>query len=112
MIAGHTHQERSLARTRGPGIYFNSGTWVAVMQFTDEQLSSTEKFAALFTALRNARTIADLETFPGLVERRPAAVCITKEGGTVLARLQRVSLVQGNIQLSDVAAKTEGTKNG
>jgi UDP-2,3-diacylglucosamine pyrophosphatase LpxH len=108
VITGHTHQERSLARSRGRGAYFNSGTWVALMHFTDKQLSSDSEFKGVYETLKNARTIADLERLPGLVERKPAVVSITQENGAVRAQLQRVSLAKGAIRLKDVGAGAGG----
>ena len=108
LISGHTHQERKLARSRGRGAYFNSGTWVGLMHFTDGQLSSSSEFKKVYETLKSARTIADLEKFPGLVERKPAVVSITNEGGAVKAQLRRVSLVAGMANLTEVEAAAGG----
>ena len=108
LITGHTHQERRLIRSRGRGAYFNSGTWVALMHFTPDQLSSEKNFADVFRVLRDSRTIAELERYPGLVERKPAAVSIAKENGIVRAQLRRVSLANNAVVLTDVDAGTGG----
>jgi UDP-2,3-diacylglucosamine pyrophosphatase LpxH len=103
VITGHTHQERVLARSRGRGMYFNTGTWVALMNFSEKQLFSATEFASLFTVLESSRTIAALELYPGLVERKPAVVCITQEGGVVQALLKRVTLPgDGVLSLTEV----------
>ena len=70
VITGHTHQERKLARSKGRGMYFNSGTWVALLRLEEKQLSSESLFESVFAALKSSRTIADLEQYPGVVERR------------------------------------------
>jgi UDP-2,3-diacylglucosamine pyrophosphatase LpxH len=108
LITGHTHQERSLGRSRGRGAYFNSGTWVALMHFTADQLSSDKKFEDVFKVLRDSRTIAELERYPGLVERKPAAVSITLESNVVKAQLRRVSLANNQVVLTDVDSGTGG----
>jgi UDP-2,3-diacylglucosamine pyrophosphatase LpxH len=102
VVAGHTHQERKLARSKGRGEYFNSGTWVALMNLTERQLSSASEFQSVFTVLSNSRTMAQLEQHPGLVERKPATVAITQENGLVRAQLSRVSLANGVLALTEV----------
>jgi hypothetical protein len=109
VIAGHTHQERIVPRGRGRGTYFNSGTWVALMRFTDSQLSSDAEFKGVFENLKSSRTIAEIEQHAGLIERKPAVVSITQVSGAVRAQLQRVSLAQGRIDLKDVGAEAGGS---
>jgi UDP-2,3-diacylglucosamine pyrophosphatase LpxH len=102
VVAGHTHLERRLGRSKGRGMYFNSGTWVGLMNITEAQLSSEIEFKNVFDTLSSSRTIADLEGQPGLVIRKPAVVSITRVEGTVKARLQRVSVDCGELYLEDV----------
>jgi len=108
VIAGHTHQERKLARFKGRGMYFNSGTWAALMNFSEKQLSSPSEFKSVFDAMQNARTIQDLEQNPGLVARKPAVVSVTQESGVVQAKLQRVTLVNGALSLAEVQGEAGG----
>lgn len=106
VITGHTHQERALGRSKGRGMYFNSGTWVALMSFSEKQLSSPSEFETVFKTLQNSRTIQDLEKYPGLVTRKPAVVSITQENGMVRAQLQRVNLVNGALSLTEVQGES------
>ena len=67
ILAGHTHLERALARGKGRGWYFNSGTWARLIKLEKDVLSEKDKFADVYTAL-TAGTIAALEKF--VVDRR------------------------------------------
>ncbi len=60
LIAGHTHLERSLKRRRGPGYYFNSGTWVRLVEIPPPLLTSDAAFAPALAALEEG-TLAALE---------------------------------------------------
>jgi hypothetical protein len=91
-------------------MYFNSRTWVALINLTQQQLSSSVEFQSLFTALEQSRTIAQLEQHPGLVQRKPAVVSITQKDGLVMAHLQRVALsTNGALVLSEVPDEPEGS---
>ncbi len=108
LITGHTHQERKPGRTNGRGVYFNSGTWAALMNFTGTQLSSDSEFKVIFDKLKSSRTIAQLEQLPGLVLRKPAVVAVNEESGAVGAQLQRVALVNGILNLTEVQGEAGG----
>jgi UDP-2,3-diacylglucosamine pyrophosphatase LpxH len=53
LIAGHTHLERSLPRRNGPGHYFNSGTWIKLVQIPAEALQSDQAFEPVRLALED-----------------------------------------------------------
>lgn len=91
LVAGHTHLERSLQRKRGAGHYFNSGTWVQLIQLMPEQLEDRQRFAPVLAAFREG-TLAALDAAK-LVLRRPTVVAIrAEEGGIrgVLAHAERM----------------------
>jgi hypothetical protein len=87
IIAGHTHLERRIPRTRGAGVYFNSGTWIRLIQIHEESLSTPDAFEPLYQALSSGR-LADLDAAPGLVVQRRTVVSIWSEGGEVHGELR------------------------
>ena len=54
LLAGHTHLERSLARSRGRGHYFNSGTWARLIRIEPDLRRDEAAFEALFRLLDRA----------------------------------------------------------
>jgi len=50
VIAGHTHLRRAIHRRRANGYYFNSGTWIRLIQLRDEVLDDAEQFARVWAA--------------------------------------------------------------
>lgn len=96
IIAGHTHLERSIPRSSGRGTYFNSGTWVGLMQLTEDQLSSPAAFQPVFNRIKTASTVASLGD---LVQHRPAVVSIRRDAGVARGLLQRVRLEGGVLTL-------------
>jgi UDP-2,3-diacylglucosamine pyrophosphatase LpxH len=87
IIAGHTHLERRLPRTRGNGVYFNSGTWIRLIQIHEESLSTPDAFEPLYQTLSSGR-LADLDAAPGLVVQRRTVVSIWSEDGQVHGELR------------------------
>ena len=87
IVAGHTHLERQLPRKRGSGVYFNSGTWIRLIQIQSEQLESLPAFKPLYEALSSGR-LADLDAMTGLVLQRRTVVSIWVEGGDVHGELR------------------------
>jgi hypothetical protein len=96
VIAGHTHLARVVGRSKGKGLYFNSGTWASLMKLTAEQLKSAQTFKPVFDRLSKASSIPDLGN---LVMRRPTAVTVVKGGAGARASLDEVSLMKGKIAL-------------
>ena len=73
IVTGHTHLERALPRANGGGYYYNSGTWVRLIQLTAQWLGTANGFLPAFNAFEAAQMTA-LDALPGLVLRRPAVV--------------------------------------
>ena len=90
LVAGHTHLERALRRFISKSFYYNTGTWVRLMGFSEAHLGSEETFREVFNALK-AGTMAALDQVPGLVLRKPAVVSIRQQGDVVYGEMSRVS---------------------
>jgi UDP-2,3-diacylglucosamine pyrophosphatase LpxH len=90
LLAGHTHLERSISRKHGPGHYFNTGTWVRLIQLDQPALQDAAQFGSLFQAFK-AGTMAALDGEQGLVLRYPAVASIWSEGPLVQSELRRVN---------------------
>jgi UDP-2,3-diacylglucosamine pyrophosphatase LpxH len=99
VIAGHTHLARVVGR-QSKGVYYNSGTWASLMRLRPEQLKSADAFKPVFEALRDARTIQELEE-QDLVLRRPTVVRVGARNGKVEHGLHTVALVDEQITLSE-----------
>jgi len=88
IVAGHTHLERRVPRKRGDGVYFNSGTWIRLIQIREETLASPAAFEPVFQAIAKG-TLADLDAAPNLVQQRRTVVSIWTEPGQVHGELRR-----------------------
>lgn len=75
VTAGHTHLQRAIPRTNGHGFYYNSGTWVRLIQITNSMLSSTASFQPVFESLQHGSMMV-LDSHPDLVKLVPTAVYI------------------------------------
>lgn len=93
IVAGHTHLERRLPRKRGEGVYFNSGTWIRLIQIHEEQLSDPTTFAPVFEALSRG-TLAALDRSQDLVKQRRTVVAIWAEDGHVHGELRHALAVE------------------
>ena len=89
LLTGHTHLARSLARTRGNGHYFNSGTWARLMRLAPEVRRDKQRFKQWFELLGRGR-MADLDAAPGVVMRLNTVIKIWADGGATHAELQQV----------------------
>lgn len=101
IIAGHTHLERALNRARGNGYYYNSGTWVRLIQIASETLDSAATFDSIYNALK-AGTLSALDATMGLVQRKPAVVSVWQDGSTTRAELRHVRIDDGAAVLDPV----------
>lgn len=79
VVAGHTHLERAMRRTNGPGCYFNSGTWARLIRITPDVRGNADSFAQVFTALKGG-TMARLDQLPGLVVKTCTVVAVWRDG--------------------------------
>lgn len=86
VVAGHTHLARRLARRRAPGFYFNSGTWIRLIQLTPTMLTP-EGFRPVYEAMR-AGSLEALDAIPDLVLQRRTVVSIWAEGDEVVGELR------------------------
>src|SRR5262249_10965335 len=122
LIAGHTHLERSLPRSRGRGHYFNSGTWARLICIEPAVRQDPAAFERLFRLLdggtmemldRARVSVGGREREIGL--RRDTVVVIEKQeapAAGVRASLQHVlpASASSPIRLTPAAAAawTEG----
>ena len=98
VVAGHTHLARALKRKRGPGYYFNSGTWVRLIRLDDAMLTDDAAFAPVFQAFRG-QTLEALDAVEKLVSRKPTVVSIAAEGDAVVGALHRAVAAPGGVEL-------------
>lgn len=87
IVTGHTHLERRIRRKRAMGVYFNSGTWIRLIQLRPEMLASREAFAPVYKALSEG-AISDLDDTPGLVIARRTVVSIWVDDASVRGELR------------------------
>lgn len=109
IVAGHTHLERSLPRYRGAGHYFNSGTWVQLIQLTPAQLADSQSFAPVLAAFRQG-TLAALDAAK-LVLRRPTVVALRAVQGGARGVLAHARL-DGEVARLEEIPGTERTLRG
>lgn len=107
VVTGHTHLRRALRRPTGQGFYYNSGTWVRLMQISPTYLRSTEAFKPVFDAM-NGRSIQALDEFQEpkpLVLLQPTAVRIAQANGRVES-----ALVEATANGAEPFVELPGTK--
>ncbi|MDQ4141218.1 MAG: metallophosphoesterase [Bacteroidota bacterium] len=99
IIAGHTHLERALPRQKQKGWYYNSGTWVQLIQLEKEVLQNKITFGQAFNAFKTGT----MEALQPYLQKRLTVVAITYNGHTTLGQLQHVQLdTAGNLVLTSV----------
>jgi hypothetical protein len=92
IVTGHTHLERAIKMDTGR-YYFNCGTWIRLLQFTQEMLKDTASFKPVYEVLANGSMAAiDNAKFgdKAFVMDQTSAVSIKEEGGKVVGRLTHV----------------------
>jgi UDP-2,3-diacylglucosamine pyrophosphatase LpxH len=109
ILAGNTHLERALRRRKTNGLYFNSGTWVRLIKLEPNVLADQAEFNKVYGALA-AGTMEELDTFPGLVLRRPTVVAIRASGAGTRGELMRWSTVDGKLALDPIHPQAGMTK--
>jgi len=57
IVTGHTHLERAIKMDSGR-YYFNCGTWIRLLQFTQEMLNDTDSFKPVYDVLTNGTMAA------------------------------------------------------
>ncbi|HEV2131406.1 MAG TPA: hypothetical protein VGR27_09910, partial [Longimicrobiaceae bacterium] len=103
LLTGHTHLARAMPRKQARGYYFNSGTWVRLIQLTREMLEDRARFAEVFKAFEGG-TMQALDAFPDLVMRRPGVVAIWSDGAGTHGELRQVTRDAGADVLPEVPA--------
>ncbi len=91
-ITGHTHLERAIDMG-GNRFYFNCGTWIRLMRFSDAMLKDTAAFKPVYDVLVDGRMSAiDAATFNAepLVMNQTSAVCVKAESAGVVGELAHV----------------------
>lgn len=90
IVAGHTHLERSLRRNKGRGWYFNSGTWVRLIELKGSVLANAASFRRVFEAFK-AGSMAALDNCPGLVKRTLTVVALWSADGRTHGELKHIA---------------------
>lgn len=92
VVTGHTHLERAIVV--GPArYYFNTGTWIRLLQFTDAMLESEESFTPVYNVLKDGRMSAidaGVEGKPFVLDQT-SSVCIRAEGRGAVGELVHVT---------------------
>ena len=92
IVTGHTHLERAIDMGHGR-YYFNSGTWIRLLQFTPQMLENEATFQKVYQVLKDGRMAAiDAARFGGadFVMDQTSAVAIVERNGTVTGSLVHV----------------------
>lgn len=92
IITGHTHLERAIDMGGGR-YYFNTGTWIRLLQFTGDMLKDTASFKPVYDVLINGKMKsidrAEFGNQPFVMDQT-SAVSIKEEHGKVIGRLTHV----------------------
>ncbi len=93
VITGHTHLARAID-LGGGRLYFNSGTWIRLLQFTEAMLADKATFAPIYAMLLDGKMATiDAATFNGrpLLLDRTSEIEVTLDArGSVVGRLNWV----------------------
>lgn len=94
IITGHTHLERAIAMP-GNRFYFNCGTWIRLLKFTDNLLQDTASFQPVYQVLTDTSgriEVIDNATFNGVpfVLDQTSAVVIKQQNGKTIGQLNHV----------------------
>jgi UDP-2,3-diacylglucosamine pyrophosphatase LpxH len=92
IVTGHTHLERAIEMSGGRG-YFNCGTWIRLLRFTDAMLKDKASFKEVYAVLTDgAMATIDKAGFGGeaFVMDQTSAVSIKLEGGKTVGCLTHV----------------------
>jgi UDP-2,3-diacylglucosamine pyrophosphatase LpxH len=92
VVTGHTHLERAIEVSPGR-YYFNTGTWIRLLRFTDAMLASEDSFTAVFNVLKNGSMSAIDAGVVGepLVLDQTSSVCIRADGKSAVGELVHVT---------------------
>lgn len=114
IVTGHTHLERAIDMG-GNRFYFNCGTWIRLLRFTDAMLKDSASFKPVYDLLVNKQgrmELIDDAKFPDaagkktpFVLNQTSAVSVKKENGKVVGRLTHI-LDDGTGQPKEIQAFT------
>jgi len=93
VITGHTHLARAID-LGGGRLYFNSGTWIRLMQFTEDMLRDSASFQPVYEALLDGRmSTLDKPLVNGkpLLLDRTSEIQITQRDGATVGRLNWIT---------------------
>jgi hypothetical protein len=109
VLTGHTHMHKLLRRNHGPGYYFNSGTWISLIQLQQDWLKDDATFQPVFQAFQDGSLDALSKVPIGgkeipLLMHRPSVVRLAREEtGTVSGTLCETAIDKdGNAELEPV----------
>lgn len=101
IVTGHTHLERAIDLGAGR-FYFNCGTWIRLLRFTEEMLQDEDAFKPVFKVLENS-TLENIDTanFNGtpFVLDQNSAVCIGTDGTQVIGKLVHIQDQDDSVSL-------------
>jgi predicted phosphodiesterase len=93
IITGHTHLERAIEMD-SRRCYFNCGTWIRLLKFSEEMLASAGAFKKIYEVLVNGsmEAIDQAEAAPGepFVLNQTSAVRIRTDAGSVVGELLHI----------------------
>lgn len=92
VVTGHTHLERAIDTKRGT-YYFNCGTWIRLLRFTDAMLADKASFKPVYDVLKNgSMEKIDNAVIKGepFVIPYTSAVCIRKAGDKTIGELAHI----------------------
>jgi len=99
LLAGHTHLERSLPRSRGRGHYFNSGTWARLIRIEPAVRQDKAAFERLF-GLLDGGTIESLEN---------ARLTVSNSDREIVLRRNTVVLIEARAAAAGAAASVHAS---
>lgn len=88
VVTGHTHLARAISMGAGR-FYFNSGTWIRLIRFTNDMLKDQASFKPVYDMLMDGRMSAI--DAGSLIMDQTCAVSIKQENGRTLGCLQQVT---------------------
>ena len=104
LVTGHTHLHRAHRRARN-GFYFNSGTWVRLIQLTPDVLGDSQKFKRYFDAFERG-TMSALDAEPGMILNRPTVVAICVKNDRVEGSLRNATTNGSGVSLATLTDTT------
>lgn len=93
VVTGHTHLDRAIELPGGRH-YFNCGTWIRLLRFTDKMLKDTESFKPYFDVLENGsmQAIDDTQDWDNpLLLDQTSAVCIKIKNNQTIGELAHIN---------------------